>query len=99
MHGKRKVFKNKELERAKKLEEVKKNDPEKGEAIAKKEAWKAAMKRASGIKVHDDPKLIKRSIQKRKKRQQKNAVKWEERVQTRDQLKSEKQLKKVSKYS
>ncbi|KEH38717.1 surfeit locus protein [Medicago truncatula] len=52
------------------------------------------MKRASGIKVHDDPKLIKRSIQKRKKRQQKNAVKWEERVQTRDQLKSEKQLKK-----
>jgi hypothetical protein len=90
---KRKVSKQKVLERAKKLEELKKNDPEKGEAIAKKEAWIAAMKRASGIKVHDDPKLIKKSIQKRKKKQQKNAEKWEERVQSRDQLKEEKQQK------
>jgi len=90
---KRKVLKHKELERAKKLEEIKKNDPEKGEAIAKREAWKAAMKRASGIKVHDNPKLIRKSVQKRKKRQQKNAVKWEERVQSRDQLKADKQQK------
>jgi hypothetical protein len=90
---KRKVSKQKVLERAKKLEELKKNDPEKGEAIAKKEAWIAAMKRASGIKVHDDPKLIKKSIQKRKKKKQKNAEKWEERVQSRDQLKEEKQQK------
>jgi hypothetical protein len=97
MQGKkRKVSKHKELERSKKLEEMKKNDPEKGEAIAKKEAWKAAMKRASGIKVHDDPKLIKKSIQKQKKRQQKNAVKWEERVQTRHQLKVEKQQKRYA---
>jgi len=41
-----KVSKHKELGRAKKLEEVKKNDPEKGEAIAKKEARKAAEKRS-----------------------------------------------------
>lgn len=45
-------MKHKELERAKMLEEVKKNDSEKGEAIAKKEARKAATKRALGIKVH-----------------------------------------------
>lgn len=90
---KRKISKHKELERAKKLEELKKNDPEKGEAIAKKEAWKAAMDRASGIKVHDDPKLIKKSIHKVKKQQEKNAEKWEERVQSRDQLKAEKQKK------
>lgn len=50
---KRKVLKHKELERAKMLEEVKKNDSEKGEAIAKKEAWKVVTKRASGIKVHE----------------------------------------------
>ncbi|GAU29320.1 hypothetical protein TSUD_226910 [Trifolium subterraneum] len=94
MQGKkRKVSKHKELERAKKLEEVKKNDPEKGEAIAKKEAWKAAMDRSSGIKVHDDPKLIKKSIHKGKKRQEKNAEKWEERIQSREQLKAEKQKK------
>ncbi|KAE9609322.1 putative ribosomal RNA-processing protein [Lupinus albus] len=90
---KRKVSKYKELERAKKLEEEKKKDPEKGEAFAKKESWKAAMSRASGIKVHDDPKLIQKSIQKGKKRQQKNAEKWKDRIQTRDQLKAEKQQK------
>jgi hypothetical protein len=101
MQGKRKVSKHKELERAKKLEEVKKNDPEKGEAIAKKEAWKAAMNRASGIKVHDDPKLIKRSIQKWKNRQQKIAVKWEERVQSSNKgsVEGRETTKKVCKYS
>ncbi|XP_061367954.1 ribosomal RNA-processing protein 14-C [Gastrolobium bilobum] len=90
---KRKVSKFKELEKAKKLEEEKKKDPEKVEAFAKKQSWKAAMNRASGIKVHDDPKLIQKSIHKEKKRQQKNAEKWKERVQTRDQLKAEKQQK------
>ncbi|KAK7260522.1 hypothetical protein RIF29_26630 [Crotalaria pallida] len=90
---KRKVSKYKELERAKRLEEEKKKDPEKGEAIAKKESWKAAMSRASGVKVHDDPKLIEKSIQKSKKRQEKNAEKWNDRIQTRDQLKAEKQKK------
>ena len=89
---KSKVSKYKELERAKKLEEAKK-DPEKGEAIAKKQSWKAAMDRASGIKVHDDPKLLQKSIHKEKKKQQKNAEKWKERIQTRDQLKAEKQQK------
>ncbi|XP_045801328.1 surfeit locus protein 6 homolog [Trifolium pratense] len=94
MQGKkRKISKQQVLERAKKLEELKKNDPEKGEAIAKKEAWKAALKRASGIKVHDDPKLIKKSIKNRKKRKQKSAEEWEERIQSRDQLKEEKQQK------
>ncbi|KAK7387858.1 hypothetical protein VNO78_22654 [Psophocarpus tetragonolobus] len=89
---KRKISKHKELERAKKLEHVKK-DPEKGEAFAKKQAWKSALDRASGIKVHDDPKLLEKSINKAKKKQQKNAEKWKDRIQTRDQLKSEKQQK------
>ncbi|KAL2339081.1 hypothetical protein Fmac_013527 [Flemingia macrophylla] len=90
---KRKLSKNKELERAKKLEEVKKNDPEKAEAFVKKQSWKAAMDRASGVKVHDDPKLLRKSIHKEKKKQQKNAEKWKDRIQTRDQLKAEKQQK------
>ncbi|XP_027331144.1 ribosomal RNA-processing protein 14-C-like isoform X2 [Abrus precatorius] len=90
---KRKVSKHKKLERAKKLEEVEKKDPEKAKAFADKQSWKAAMDRASGIKVHDDPKLLQKSINKEKKRQQKNAEKWKERVQTRDQLKAEKQQK------
>ncbi|XP_027358289.1 ribosomal RNA-processing protein 14-C [Abrus precatorius] len=88
---KRKVSKHKELERAKKLEKVKKKDPEKAKSFANQQSWKAAMDRASGIKVHDDPKLLRKSINKEKKRQQKNVEKWKERVQTRDQLKAEKQ--------
>ena len=90
---KRKVSKHQELERAKKLEEVKKKDPEKAEAFAKKQSWKAAMDRASGVKVHDDPKLLHKSIHKEKKKQLKNAEKGKDRVQTRDQLKAEKQQK------
>lgn len=70
-HGKdkkkRRVSKSRELERALKLEAAKK-DPEKGEVIAKKHSWQAATSRAAGIKVHDDPKLLKQSIHKEKKR-------------------------------
>ncbi|KAL4328086.1 uncharacterized protein DS421_13g406090 [Arachis hypogaea] len=99
MQGKkRKLSRHKELERAKKLEEAK-NDPEKGEAVAKKQSWKAALDRASGIKVHDDPKLLEKSIRKEKKKQQKNAEKWKERIQTRDQLKAEKQQKRSDNIS
>ncbi|XP_039007161.1 ribosomal RNA-processing protein 14-like [Hibiscus syriacus] len=94
-HGKRKkrkLSKFKELENARRLEEAK-NDPEKGEVVAKKHSWKAAMDRAAGIKVHDDPKLLRQSIQKEKKRHQKNAEKWNERVETTEKLKAEKQQK------
>ncbi|OMO95303.1 Surfeit locus 6 [Corchorus olitorius] len=94
-HGKkkkRKLSKQKELENALKLQEAK-NDPEKGEAIAKKHSWRAALDRAAGIKVHDDPKLLKQSIQKEKKKHQKNVQKWNERVETTEKLKSEKQQK------
>lgn len=87
---KRKLSKFKELEKAVKLGEEKK-DPEKGEIISKKHSWKAATSRAAGIKVHDDPRLLKQSIQKEKKRQQKNAEKWKERVETRDKMRTQKQ--------
>ncbi|KAK3187720.1 hypothetical protein Dsin_027281 [Dipteronia sinensis] len=94
-HGKnkkRKLSKTKELEMARKLEEAKK-DPEKGEMIAKKHSWKAATSRAAGIKVHDDPKLLKQSLHKEKKRHQKNVEKWNERIGTTQKLKADKQQK------
>ncbi|XWS08710.1 hypothetical protein CRYUN_Cryun40dG0024300 [Craigia yunnanensis] len=99
-HGKkkRKLSKLKELENAMKLEEAKK-DPEKGEVIAKKHLWKAAMDRAAGIKVHDDPKLLKQGIQKEKKRHEKNVEKWNERVETTEKLKAEKQQKRSENIS
>ncbi|KAL8147595.1 uncharacterized protein LOC141707913 [Apium graveolens] len=83
-----------ELERARKLEEAKK-DPEKGEVVAKQHSWKAATSRAMGIKVHDNTKLLKESIKKDKKRHEKNANKWKERVDSKEKLKSEKQQKRA----
>lgn len=87
---KKKLPKEKELERAKRLEEVKK-DPEKG----KKVSWKAAVSKAAGEKVHDDPKLLKQSIKRDKKKQQKNAQKWKERELTVAKAKAEKQSKRT----
>ncbi|CAN6810067.1 unnamed protein product [Brassica oleracea] len=95
-HGKdkkkRRVSKSRELERALKLEAAKK-DPERGEVIAKKHSWQAATSRAAGIKVHDDPKLLKQSIHKEKKRHEKNAEKWKERVEGQQKVRVEKQQK------
>lgn len=95
-HGKdkkkRRLSKAKELERAMKLETEKK-DPEKGEVIAKKHSWQAATSRAAGLKVHDNPKLLKQSIHKEKKRHEKNAEKWKERVEGQQKFRVEKQQK------
>ncbi|CAN6973509.1 unnamed protein product [Brassica oleracea var. botrytis] len=95
-HGKdkkkRRLSKSRELERALKLEAAKK-DPEKGEVFAKKHSWQAATSRAAGIKVHDDPKLLKQSIHKEKKRHEKNAEKWKERVEGQQKVRVEKQQK------
>lgn len=87
---KKKLSKEKELERAKRLVEVKK-DPEKG----KKVSWKAAVSKAAGEKVHDDPKLLKQSIKREKKRQGKNAQKWKERDETVAKAKAGKQKKRT----
>ncbi|XP_058097919.1 uncharacterized protein LOC131242946 [Magnolia sinica] len=87
---KRKLSKAQELEKAKRLEEAKK-DPEKGEVISKKHSWQAAVSRAAGVKVHDDPRILKQSIKKEKKRKEKNAEKWKERMESRDKARAEKQ--------
>ncbi|XP_065878512.1 ribosomal RNA-processing protein 14 [Euphorbia lathyris] len=92
-HAKKKMKKHskvKEFEKAKELEEAKKN-PEKGDIISKKHSWKAAEDRAKGVKVHDDPKLLKLSLKKEKKMRQKNAEKWKERIESQQKMKSEKQ--------
>ncbi|XP_022135417.1 ribosomal RNA-processing protein 14-C-like [Momordica charantia] len=100
-HGKkkkRKLSKLEELERAKKLDEAKK-DPEKGETISKKHSWKAATSRAAGIKVHDDPKLLMKSLKKEKKQQLKNVEKWKERIETTQKMKAERQQKRSENIS
>ncbi|KAG6522416.1 surfeit locus protein 6-like [Zingiber officinale] len=87
---KRKLSKKHQLENAKKLVQAKK-DPEKGAVVSKKHSWKAAVSRAAGVKVHDDPKLLKESMKKDKKRQQKHAESWKERIKIMEKSKAEKQ--------
>ncbi|KAI5666931.1 hypothetical protein M9H77_16784 [Catharanthus roseus] len=86
---KRKMSKAKELERAKRLEEVKRENPK----IAEKEWWKTATNRAMGVKVHDDPKLLRVKMKKDKKRKEKHAEKWKERTETQEKAKKERQQK------
>ncbi|KAI3980121.1 hypothetical protein MKX01_034727 [Papaver californicum] len=87
---KRKLSKSQALVEARKIQEAKK-DPEKGEIIAKKHSLSTAISRAAGIKVHDDPKLINKSIKKDKKQQQKSAKKWKDRDETKNKVRAEKQ--------
>ncbi|XP_042036469.1 ribosomal RNA-processing protein 14-like [Salvia splendens] len=86
--NKRKLSKAQELERAKKKEVMKENP-----SVAEKETWKSAVSRAMGVKVHDDAKLIKGSMKREKKRKEKNAEKWKERVGTVEKMKVERQKK------
>ncbi|XP_047332379.1 ribosomal RNA-processing protein 14-like [Impatiens glandulifera] len=90
----RKLSKEKELERAMSLAEEKK-DPEKG----KKHSWTAALSRASGVKVHDDPKLLKQRMHKEKKKHEKNVEKWKDRIETKDKMKKDKQKKRTDNIS
>ncbi|KAI3966208.1 hypothetical protein MKW92_034561 [Papaver armeniacum] len=87
---KRKHSKSQALEEARKIQEAKK-DPEKGEIISKKHTLSTAISRAAGIKVHDDPKLINKSINKQRKQQQKSAQKWKDRDETKNKARAEKQ--------
>ncbi|CAA0843049.1 Surfeit locus protein 6 [Striga hermonthica] len=86
---KKKLPKAKELELAKKMQEVKKENP----TVAERESWKAATSRAMGVKVHDDARLIKESMKREKRKREKNAEKWKERVETQTKMKDERQRK------
>ncbi|CAA0842207.1 Surfeit locus protein 6 [Striga hermonthica] len=86
---KKKLPKAKELELAKKKQEVKRENP----IVAERESWKAAASRARGVKVHDDARMIKESMKREKRKREKNAEKWKERVETQVKMKDEKQRK------
>uniref|UniRef100_A0A803N2P3 Ribosomal RNA-processing protein 14/surfeit locus protein 6 C-terminal domain-containing protein n=2 Tax=Chenopodium quinoa TaxID=63459 RepID=A0A803N2P3_CHEQI len=68
-------------------------DPEKGGELAKQHSWKSAMERTMGNKVHDDPKLLKKSLQKDKKKHAKSVEKWKQRIETTEKMKRGKQDK------
>jgi len=52
---------------------------EKAQAIEESTAWKTALDRSTGVKVKDDPSLLKRSIKKMERKKKLSKKKWEDR--------------------
>jgi hypothetical protein len=57
------------------------------------DTWKAAALRASGEKVLDDPKLLRKSLKKEQKRKEKSGKQWQDRIQAQKDQKDQQQTK------
>lgn len=89
-HKKRKESKGQLLEKATKLQSTV-QDPEKGQVVAMEHSWSAAANRAAGVKVLDNPKLLKQSMKREKQKHHKNAQKWKERAELKEKATDAKQ--------
>ena len=83
------------LEKAEKTQDkiklLQETDVEKAKEFKKKIAWESAVRKAEGVKLKDDPKLLRKSIKKRNKLKEKSVKKWKERTDTVEKQKDEKQ--------
>lgn len=58
-----------------------------------KQSWQAALARASGEKVLDDPKLLKKSIKRAAQAKQQRRAAWQQRVEAQEQKQEDRQAK------
>ena len=77
----------------KKLEELKKQDERRGEELEKKIKWQRALDMARGVKLQDNPKLLKKTAKRLEKKKQKSAKAWEERKDSERQARERRQEK------
>eukprot|EP01024_Parvocaulis_polyphysoides_P002990 TRINITY_DN1084_c1_g1_i1.p2 TRINITY_DN1084_c1_g1~~TRINITY_DN1084_c1_g1_i1.p2 ORF type:complete len:362 (-),score=92.57 TRINITY_DN1084_c1_g1_i1:221-1285(-) len=63
--------------------------------ILRKEGWEASIRRAQGEKVYDDPKLLKRSLKAIKKRKEKSAQAWNQRIKAQKQQMDDRQARRT----
>lgn len=68
--------------RTEKLAELKQSDQAKYEAAQKSEAWAKAIQKAQGAIVKDDPRLLKKSIQRMDRAKEKRTAEWKARQKT-----------------
>ncbi|GLC33579.1 hypothetical protein PLESTB_000091000 [Pleodorina starrii] len=68
-------------------------DTEEGKAKAQQAAWKAALARASGEKVLDDPKLLRKSLKRESKLREKHGKAWQERMAAQQEAQAARQTK------
>merc|ERR1712226_11183 len=74
-----------------KLDLLQETDIQKANEMKKDISWDRALKKAEGIKLKDDPALLKKSIKRKEKLKDKSAKKWKERVETVEKKKDERQ--------
>jgi hypothetical protein len=65
-----------------KMAKLAEEDPEAAAAKKSEIAWKKAILRADGVKVKDDPKLLKKMIKRKEYTKKKTVKEWKERVST-----------------
>lgn len=81
-----------------KLEKLKEEDPEKAEFVAEKERWKKAIQKSEGLKVKDDPYLLKKTVKREEKEKKKKAKVWKvrtEETEKRKQVRQDKRNKNI----
>lgn len=83
-----------------KMAELKESDPGKHEKVAEQEDWKKAMIKATGVKVKDDVKLLKKTIKRRENQKKQSRDKWAERgkkVEERQKAKQDRRQRNIQK--
>lgn len=83
-----------------KLELLEQSDKNNASAVKEQTAWKKAVQKASGVKVKDNPELLKKSIKRKEKLKNKSRKQWEERskqVQQKMDKRQEKRKRNIGK--
>lgn len=74
-----------------KLDQLKREDEKKGQELEDKLKWKRAMQQAKGMKVKDDPKLLKKTLKRTEKKKSHSKKQWEERTKNEQKMKDKRQ--------
>ena len=86
-----KVQKDKE-----KVEKLKETDSEAAKKLKDKQAWQNMLQKAEGVKVKDNPELIKKAMKKKEKRKDKSKRDWKERDEKVDAKQKQRQDKRTA---
>lgn len=76
-----------------KLETLKMQDPEKAKGLVEKKVWLKVMQKAEGVKVKDDPLLLKKGLKRKEQGKKKSKKRWEARENQVEQKMKDRQKK------
>lgn len=80
----------------KKLATLQTEDAEKAKELKDKDLWNKALQKAEGVKLYDDPKLLKKSMKRRDQEKKKSRKQWKERMDYQKKQIEEKQKLRMS---